>query len=101
MKLLPSLAAVAVVVLTSSPAFALFCVDEGPSVSFGMEIGNDGRPRRDAQLQRDFDLTRLRQAGVNATSVERWNGCLRAFVQQPDGTTRMEFYQPRTLGRIQ
>jgi len=101
MKLLAPIAAAALLTLSSAPAFALFCVDEGPSAGITLEFGNDGRLRNDGQAQLDFDLMRLRQAGVNATSVERWNGCLRAFVQQLDGRITMEFYNPRTLARMQ
>lgn len=101
MKMLPTLAAVVVVALTSSPAFALFCVDEGPSAGLTFEFGLNGKLRSNPDLQKEQDLMRLRQAGVDATSVERWNGCMRAFVRQPDGRITMEFYNPRTLVRMQ
>ena len=102
MKLLPTLGALVVVGMTSSPGFALFCTNDGPSVGFSFET-NNGRNRlgRDESLQKEFDLQRLRQAGVNASSVERWNGCLRAFVANPGGGETMQFYDPATLRRLQ
>jgi hypothetical protein len=101
MKLVPILGAVLVMGLTSSPAFALFCANEGPSAGFSMDMDNRGKLRRDNEFQKEFDLMRLREAGVNASSVERWNGCLRAFVPRPGGGEAMEFYDPATLRRLQ
>lgn len=102
MKLIPSLAIIAVLGVTSvTPAFALFCVNEGPGVGFSVDISRGGIfNRSNNQQQNDFDLMRLRRAGVDATAVERWNGCLRAFVRTGSGET-MQFYDPQSLQRLQ
>lgn len=48
----------------------------------------------------DLILQQLRAQGVNATSVENWNGCIRAFVTGADGSQSMAFYDPETLGSL-
>ena len=104
MKLAPALAALLVVGFTSvTPAFALFCSDQGPSVGFSLEDrrGDLIFKRSNNDQQNQFDLMRLRRAGVDAASVERWNGCLRAFVRNGGGGQSMQFYDPRTLQRLQ
>jgi hypothetical protein len=103
MKLLPILATLVVVGLTSTPAFALFCANEGPEVGFDVEVTNSHGSflRKDSQLQKEMDLQRLRSVGVDANSVERWNGCLQAFVRTASGGESMEFYDPATLRRLQ
>jgi hypothetical protein len=45
-------------------------------------------------------LSRLRDQGVNATSVEDWGGLVRAFVTQDDGRQVMQFYTPGTLQQV-
>ena len=51
----------------------------------------------------DFDadsvLRRLQDRGVDATSVERWNGLLRAYVQV-DGQLTMQSFDPDTLAPV-
>ena len=100
MKRIPVFAAVALAgLLSTSPAFALFCTNSGPGLGFEFTLGSKGlKPNPNAQ--EDFDLMRLRRAGVDATMVERWNGCLRAFVRTGNGI-RMQFYDPATLNRLQ
>jgi hypothetical protein len=49
----------------------------------------------------DYQLDQLRLRGVDATRVEKWNGCLRAFVRQPGGGEIMEFYDPHSYRRVQ
>ncbi len=101
MKLLPILGTLVVVGLTSTPAFALFCTDEGPSAGITYEFRTGGRIRTDHQAQERMDMSRLREIGVYANSVERWNGCMRAFVDNGSGGQSMEFYDPATLRRLQ
>lgn len=103
MRLPPILATLIIVGLTSTPAFALFCADNGPELGFEFEIGNSRDPflRRDDDLQKQSDLRRLRSVGVYANSVERWNGCIRAYVPNGSGGESMEFYDPATLQRLQ
>lgn len=93
---------VAAMVAMPTQAWALYCSDYGPVANYVSTTENGERvliPDTDAQA--DYDLTRLRQQGVAATSVERWNGCLRAFVQQQGGGETMEFYDPSSLRRLQ
>lgn len=93
-SLLPAVMLLGVLV---TPAFAVpFCQDDRSGVSFGFGIGSDYSETE----QNDFDLMALRQAGVDATSVEKWNGCIRAYVRQPGGGERMEFYDPNTLRQV-
>ena len=85
-----------------TPAWALFCVNEGPLAPKTF-VEEDGRSvlRTDYELQDRMDTRRLREIGVPARSVERWNGCLRAFVETADGGQIMEYYDPVTLRRLQ
>lgn len=84
------------------PAWAAFCADEGPEAP-RMLIERDGKSVWvvDTQAQADTDKRRLRAVGINATSVERWNGCMRAYVKAEDGSQAMQFYDPVTLRRVQ
>jgi hypothetical protein len=45
----------------------------------------------------DFQLVRLHDKGINATSVETWGPLVRAFVTLEDGTQAMQFFTPDTL----
>ena len=45
-------------------------------------------------------IMQLRGRGVQADSVEAWNGCVRAFVKTSDGGQKMEFFDPSTLQRL-
>lgn len=102
MKLLPILGTLVVVGLTSTPAFALFCADDGPSVGIDNEFSLGGHFRiTDSDFQKDFDIARLREVGVYARSVERWNGCIRAYVDNGNGGETMRFYDPVTLRQVQ
>lgn len=85
----------------ASPAAAVsFCDDHtsnaGVTFSMGFHVG---APYTEAE-QATFDQMALRRQGIDATRVERWNGCLRAWVRRSDGTESMEFYDPNTLRRL-
>jgi hypothetical protein len=101
MKMLRSAVLAATIVgLGSAPALALSCYGAGsrPSVSFGIEFRFGDITEQD---EANFDLMRLRRVGVDATSVEYWNGCIRAWVRSDNGVgEHMEFYHPRTLERV-
>ncbi|MFD2646760.1 hypothetical protein ACFSX5_03020 [Devosia albogilva] len=46
----------------------------------------------------EFSLqSSLRDRGVDASRVEEWGGLIRAFVQNPDGSTSMQLFDPTTL----
>ncbi|WP_156460335.1 hypothetical protein [Devosia sp. Root635] len=51
----------------------------------------------------DFDadsvLRRLQDRGVAATSVEQWNGLVRAYVEV-DGKLIMQYFDPDTLAAV-
>lgn len=83
----------------SAPALALNCMTErnGLHVTLGFSFGKKMTEREKA----DFYMMELRQRGVDATRVEFWGTCLRAFVRQPGGRETMEFYDPETLDRVQ
>lgn len=84
------------------PAFAAFCANEGPLVPYTFEE-EDGVSKlvTDTAAQEAQDKQRLREIGVRASSVERWNGCMRAFVEGPDGHKSMLFFDPATLQQKQ
>jgi acetylglutamate kinase len=42
----------------------------------------------------------LRRQGINASSVEDWNGCIRAYVTE-GGHTSMQYFDPGTYERLQ
>lgn len=84
--------------LTAGPAAAApFCTGgTGVNLSFGFMIGSKYTETDRAELA----LMELRRHGVDATRVEFWNGCLRAFVRQPGGGEKMEFYDPDTFQQL-
>lgn len=92
----------------TAPSFAsAACYAPGPAIdfrsSFSFGFGNHGYDQDwgfSEQDQNRLDLQRLRRLGVNAVSVERWGGCLRAYVREPGGGERMELYNPRTFERV-
>ena len=88
-------------VLPALPAAAApFCTDDriGAHMHFEFSMG-DHLSQDDVD---EFDLMQLRQMGVDATRVERWNGCIRAFVRKPNGVgEEMQFFDPNTFRRVQ
>jgi hypothetical protein len=42
----------------------------------------------------------LKDKGVAVEDITDWAGCVRADVKQPDGTTKLEFFDPETLQRL-
>ena len=79
-----------------APSFAApFCVDDsiGLQVAYGDNYTDEERET--------FDTMGLRRTGVDATRVERWNGCIRAWVRTPDGREEMRFFQPGTFRPVQ
>ncbi|MET3926588.1 hypothetical protein [Devosia sp. 2618] len=83
-----------------APAMAgpmCFGSSSGVQVSVGAAFG--GKFTEDDQNK--FDQMRLNQMGIEATRVERWNNCIRAWVRQADGRETMEFYDPQSYERVQ
>lgn len=99
---LAAMGLVAAMAVAPMPAWAAFCANEGPEAPLTVEE-RDGKSVlvTDTQAQAALDRQRLREVGVPATSVERWNGCLRAFVERPDIGRTMEIYDPVSLRRLQ
>ncbi|SFV28171.1 hypothetical protein SAMN05216456_0454 [Devosia crocina] len=85
------------VLLTGSAMAAPFCdgAFERGHVTMGFSIGKHTDEDRNS-----FDMMHLRQRGVDATRVERWNGCIRAFVRVPGGGEEMQFFEPGTYRQV-
>jgi len=79
-------------ILAAPAAAAPFCTGDRPGVQSAMGL-TFGGPYT-AEEQNSFDEMRLRQMGVDVASVERWNGCIRAFVRKPGGGQEMQFFEP-------
>ena len=83
----------------AAPAMAApFCT--GDSVHTGFSAGFSVGGVFTESEQNEFHLMHLRQMGVDATAVEQWNGCLRAFVRKPGGGEEMQFFEPDTYRRV-
>jgi hypothetical protein len=91
-------ASLVVALAGTAPAYALMCNDSRESFefNFGFHIGE---PYTERELN-SIDLMRLRRIGVDTDRVERWSGCIRAFVNLPGGGQEMWFFDPRTLERV-
>jgi len=99
MKKTLGLAILALGLSAAAPAWAApSCEDTttGFHGSFSIQFGRN----IDTERQGQIDQMRLRQVGVDASRVERWNGCLRAFVRSPGGGESMQFFDPRTLQQV-
>ncbi|ODT65923.1 MAG: hypothetical protein ABS75_29700 [Pelagibacterium sp. SCN 63-23] len=68
----------------------------GARISFGVSVGGIYTTEEKNQ----FNLMRLRQMGVDASSSEMWDGCIRAFVRKPGGGEEMQFFDPDTFERV-
>lgn len=85
------------VLLLTGAAFAVpFCDGSSEGLSFNLSIG--GKYSDDER--NSFDMMHLRQRGVDATRVERWNGCIRAFVRKPGGGEEMQFFEPGSYRQV-
>ena len=83
---------------TSLVALATVAAIAGVSVPAMADtsVSDDNEYIVDAQIAR----IELRQQGVNATSVDEWNGLWRAFVINDDGSRTMEFFDKGTLAPV-
>lgn len=52
------------------------------------------------EVANDYTLLRLHEKGINATSIEEWNGKIRAFVVQEDGTQAMQIFDADSLAPV-
>lgn len=85
-------------VLAAPAAAAPFCTGDRPGVQSALGLTFGGTYT--VEEQNSFDEMRLRQMGVNVASVERWNGCIRAFVRKPEGGQEMQFFEPGTYRQV-
>jgi len=74
---------------------ACYAQTPGAQYSFRFQIGNFSE-----EDQNRFNLSQLRQMGVDATRAEMWGGCIRAFVRKPDGGEQMQFFHPDSFERV-
>ena len=93
-----SLAVLGITLLTTMPSFAVLCHDTGSVMSF--EYDDNGVLKINEADRNEFDKTMLRERGVDAVRVERWGGCVRAYVRLPDGTQEMQFFNPGSYSRV-
>lgn len=52
------------------------------------------------EVANDYTLVRLQEKGINASSVEDWNGRVLAFVIKDDGTQAMQLFDADTLAPV-
>ena len=89
----------------TTPAFAVgFCDDSGDGIRVGLNghISGGfqiGEPYTEEELN-TFDQMALKRRGIEATRVERWNGCLRAWVKGADGFEHQQFFDPNNYDRL-
>jgi hypothetical protein len=86
----------------AAPAAALECSDTGFRIGGNVVITTGihfGAPFTEAEIA-EFDKMRLRADGVDVTRAERWAGCVRAWVRQPDGTEKQQFFDPNSYEKL-
>lgn len=92
---------VASMVAAPMPAWAAFCANEGPQAPLTVVDDNGvGKLVVDVQAQADLDRRRLREVGVPVVNTERWNGCIRAFVEDAGGGRSMVLFDPVSLNPL-
>jgi hypothetical protein len=85
------LVGIAIAAIASAPAMA------APICSGTFSLPRDLYSEADIN---DYNQQMLRSYGVDATRVEIWSGCIRAYVRQPDGTEEMQFFEPLNFRRV-
>jgi len=81
---------------------ALAAIASTPTLAAPICSGSFGLPRdrfSEAEIN-DYNQQMLRSYGVDASRVEIWSGCIRAYVRQPDGTEEMQFFEPLNFRRV-
>ncbi len=92
-------AALAIGLMLTPSAYAVaacYAYSPGVHVTWGVSVG--GSFTQDDQDK--FNMMQLRRMGVDATRVEMWDGCVRAFVRKPGGGEEMQLFHPETLQRV-
>jgi hypothetical protein len=49
------------------------------------------------ELQADLITAQLKRRGYDVEGVESWGGCVKAFVNEPGGSSHIMFFDPDTL----
>jgi hypothetical protein len=71
----------------------------GLTIEFGFEVGSG---KRDIETEKQIWKMQLRQHGVTARDVSRTDdGCLEAYVQNPDGSWNTQYYDEDTFELVQ
>jgi len=71
----------------------------GLTIEFGFEVGSG---KRDRDSEEQLWKMQLKQHGVDAWSVKRTDdGCLEAYVQNPDGSWNTQYYDEDTFVLVQ
>jgi hypothetical protein len=81
---------------------ALAVIASAPAMAAPICSGSFGLPREfysESDIN-DYNQQMLRSYGVDASRVEIWGGCIRAYVRQPDGTEEMQFFEPLNFRRV-
>lgn len=73
----------------AAPAFAAYAISEQTDSSTS-----------DRYFSHTDVLARLHEQGVDATSVESWNGLIRAFVRNGNGGETQQFFTTDTLAPV-
>lgn len=85
-----ALTAAALVAGVAVPSFAATSVNEN----------DNSKSYLTDEVANDYTLLRLQEKGIKATSVEDWNGLVRAFVVKEDGTQAMQLFDADTLAPV-
>ncbi|MBD8065598.1 hypothetical protein IC608_08930 [Devosia sp. PTR5] len=101
--MMPRRVLAAALILATVPALPVqalqYCTDGRPGLNFSFGFSFGGRMTENDR--NEFDLMQLQRLGVAATRVERWNGCIRAFVRKPGGGEEMQYFDPNSYARLQ
>ena len=75
--------------------------DNTPGLHFEFSISG-GNVKRDRDTDKQLWKMQLRQHGIDARDVTRTDdGCLEAFVQNPDGSWNTQYYDEKTFRLVQ
>jgi hypothetical protein len=95
-RVLVSIAIILLTIGSAPPSFAALILCDADR-----EFNDNGRPVSSITANAHRIKRELRNRGVNATRVEEWNGCIRAYVAGADGSERMQYFEPHTYRRLQ
>lgn len=58
---------------------------------------NADHTRQDITNDSQAIIARLAEHGYDASAVEAWGGCIRAYLTDPEGHTSMQLFDPDTM----